>query len=206
MRSPARTIRLVILLLTAAGCSASSGPGDDDTRPTEQLNFLRPRPNAPPLVTNTVSFLAVRGENSEVAIEYQPAPGEDSGEDFLRFRVRDRSLLARPDGTPFAEGESVQITITVIDPQRLIVQFEPSGLRFSPADPAELKFDFSNTDDDLDYDGDVDRVDDALEQRLSIWRQEATGQPWVRIGSLVAEGLEEVEGELVSFTNYVIAY
>jgi hypothetical protein len=200
-----RRIRCTLALLAvAAACSDGSAP--DDVREPDDLNFLRMAEDAPPLVTNTVTFTATRGEDSEVAIEYQPLPGQDSGEDFLRFRVRDDALLARPDGTPFADGESVVITITIVDPERLVVRFEPSGLRFSPSEPAELKLDYSWTDDDVDGDGDVDARDESLERELSLWRQEAAGLPWERIGSLVIEGLEEVDAELVGFTNYVIAY
>ena len=105
------------------------------------------------------------------------------GDEYLRLRVDDEALLAYPDGTPFAEGDSVLITVRVVDPARLLFEFEPAGLTFSPRRPAELKIRYDKADDDLDEDGDVDLEDDDLELTLAIWRQESDGDPFVRLGS-----------------------
>jgi hypothetical protein len=58
----------------------------------------------------------VRGEDSKVFMYYAPRPGDDDSTEFLRFRVRDRSLFERPDGSPIAVGDSILITIVVVDP------------------------------------------------------------------------------------------
>jgi hypothetical protein len=116
------------------------------------------------------------------------------------------SLRARPDGTPFAEGDSILITIRVVDPAQMLFELEPSGLTFSPDVPAELKIHYDQTGGDLDDDGDVDVDDDAIESTMAIWRQESPGDPFVRVGTAVVEDLEEAEAELQGFSRYALAY
>ena len=43
---------------------------------------------------------------------------------------------------------------------------------------------------------------------FAIWKQEFTGQPWVRLSSRVevSGDLEEIEAQILSFTNHAIAY
>jgi hypothetical protein len=116
------------------------------------------------------------------------------------------SLLSYPDGTPFAVDDSVLITVRVVDPAQLLFELEPTGLRFNPQEPAELKIHYDHADDDLDDDGDVDSEDDEIERTLAIWRQESPGDPFVRLGSLLIEDLEEIEAELEGFSRYALAY
>jgi hypothetical protein len=187
----------------ALACSDSSGP--DGTKPPSELTVLRLAPTSPPLFNPEVSFWAVRGQDRETRIFFQNAEG-GAGEEYLRLRVDAPTLLSYPDGTPFALDDSVQITVRVVDPTQLLFELEPSGLRFNPADPAELKIHYDQADDDLDEDGDVDVEDENLERTLSIWRQESPGDPFVRLGSLVVEDLEEVEAELEGFSRYALAY
>jgi hypothetical protein len=52
----------------------------------------------------------------------------------------------------------------------------------------------------------VDAEDDALELTLSIWRQESPGDPFVKLGSLLVDDLEEIEAELEGFSRYALAY
>ena len=111
-----------------------------------------------------------------------------------------------PDGTPFAEDDSVLITVRVVDPARLLFEFEPAGLTFNPARPAELKIHYDHADDDLDEDGDVDLDDEALELTIAIWRQGNDGDPFERLGSLLIDDLEEIEAELQGFSRYALAY
>jgi hypothetical protein len=191
---------------TAAGCSDSEGPEDnDDTRPPAELTVLRLGAASPPLFNPEESFWAVRGENREGRIFFQNDQG-GPGEEYLRLRIDAGSLLSRPDGTPFAEDDSVLISIRVVDPAQLLFELEPSGLRFSPDEKAELRIRYNHADDDLDDDGDVDDDDDTLELTLSIWRQEAPGDPFVRLGSILVDDLEEAEAELDGFSRYALAY
>ena len=193
--------------LTAAlvlGCSDSSGP-DDNTKPPSELTILHLGDTSPPLFNPEESFWAVRGEDREVRIFFQDDVG-GAGEEYLRLRIDAPSLLAYPDGTPFAIDDSVLVTVRVVDPAQLLFELEPSGLRFSPLAPAELKIHYDQADDDLDDDGDVDVEDEALELTLSIWRQESPGDPFVRLGSLLVDDIEEIEAELEGFSRYALAY
>jgi hypothetical protein len=200
-----QTLRLAFAGLALA-CSDSTDPGGDGiTKPPADLNILRLAATSPPLFNPETTFYAVRGEDREVRISFQDAGG-DEGEEYLRLRVRDEALLSYPDGTDFVEGDSVLITVRVVDPTRLLFEFEPAGLTFSPAEPAELKIHYNQADDDLDEDGDVDLEDEALELDLAIWRQEAEGDPFVRLGSLVSIDLEEIDAELSGFSRYALAY
>lgn len=202
--------RLMILpLALALACSDSGGPDDDEngTRPPADLTILRLRGDSPPLFNPETSFWAVRGEGREgrIFFEDDESVGQP-GEEYLELEVDAEALLAYPDGTPFAEADSVLITVRVVDPARLLFEFEPAGLTFSPERPAELKIHYSHADDDLDEDGDVDLDDEALELTIAIWRQEEPGDPFVRLGSLLFEDLEEIDAELEGFSRYALAY
>ena len=202
-RTTRRLLGALVLALVA-GCGDSTGTGEQTT--ADELQFLRLEASAPPLVTTTATLLATKGQDEELRLFHRPRPGEVDSTEFLRFRVREESLLRRPDGSLIADGESVLITVTVIDLANLVVQFEPSGLRFNANEPAELKFKFNETDDDLDEDGDVDDEDLSRETQLAIWRQEFAGAPWVRLSSLVEVELDEISADIIGFTNYAIAY
>lgn len=197
-------ISVTALLFVAAGCGDGSGP--PNSRPDAELKFLRFKATAPPLVTTSVQFWAKKGEDREVSLFHRPSPGKSDSTRFLRFRVRRGSLDRLPGGAVIATGDSVLISITVIDPTRALVRFEPSGLRFAAGDPARLKFEFKETDDDLDGDGDDDANDAALRAQIRIWRQEQAGQPWVLLNSLLFTDLHEIEADIVTFTNYAVAF
>jgi hypothetical protein len=104
------------------------------------------------------------------------------------------------------DGDSVLITVRVVDPDRLLFEFEPAGLTFSPERPAELKIHYNHADDDLDEDGDVDLEDEDLELTISVWRQENAGDPFERLFSLLLDDLEEIDAELEGFSRYALAY
>jgi hypothetical protein len=52
----------------------------------------------------------------------------------------------------------------------------------------------------------VNQQDTALKQRIKIWRQESSTQPWVRTSSLVNVPGQECELDLTGFTRYAVAY
>jgi hypothetical protein len=196
---------LVAIPLLLLACSDSSGPGDGGTKPPGELNIVRLGEASPPLFNPVATFYAKRGEDREVRVFFQDEVG-GAGEEYLRLRVDAPSLQTRPDGTPFVIGDSILITVVVVDPARLLFALEPSGLSFNPDVPAELKIHYDHADDDLDEDGDVDENDHAIEVELAIWRQELPGDPFVRLGSVLVEDLEEVEVELQGFSRYALAY
>jgi hypothetical protein len=202
MRTPAA--RAAALALALAACDGGS---PTLPRPVDQaeLTFVRFALGAVPLQAASVSFWAVRGRDREAVIRYVPAPGEEEGEEFLAFKVPGGSLLRRPDGGPFAAGDSVLITVRVVDPALFLFEFQPSGLRFDPRSPARLEVSYREADRDYDGDGDEDGEDDDFERELSFWRQERPGEPWFRISTLRIEDLEEVEADITGFTRYAVA-
>jgi hypothetical protein len=170
------------------------------------VNMLQASMDAPAIANPVVSFWAVKGESREANMYYRSRPGRTDSVEFVRFRVSQQALLTRPTGEPIAEGDSVQITITLIDPARLIVRFEPSGLRFDPAHPADLKFSFLETDDDLDDDGSVDGDDALIRTLLTVWRRESASAPWLRQTSVLTNATDEIETDVLGFTDYIIAW
>lgn len=204
-----RAFRWCTVLATAimvVACSSDVPVGPEPV-PQAQLNFLRPGPGAV-LRTDSVRFWAVRGQDREVEMFYRPNAGRSDSVRFLKFRLRNESLLRRPNGTPFAAGDSVLITIRIIDFSKLITEFSPSGLVFSDLRPAELRLDFENCDDDYNRDGVVNATDTNLIPSFAIWKQEAVGQPWFKLTSAVevSGNLREVKADITSFTNHAVAF
>ncbi len=195
-------------LITACSSDTPTTPGiNPDPVPQAQLTFLRPVAGAA-LQSDSVSFWAVRGQDRDVAMFYRPTAGSSDSVRFLRFRVRGESLLRRPGGAAFASGDSVRITIRILDLSRLITEFSPSGLVFSEQRPAELRLDFGNCDRDYNRDGATNATDTSLIPTFAIWKQEAVGQPWFKLTSAVevSGNLSEVKADITSFTNHAIAF
>jgi hypothetical protein len=189
-------------LFLAAGCS-----GDPTgTTPTGQLHFLRAAATAPPLANAADSFWAKKGVDRRIGIYFRPAAGASDSSQLLEFRVPAQALSRKPNGDPIAMGDSVHIFVTVVDPSKFIVAFEPSGLQFSTTSPADLTMDFAEADADLNDDGVVDATDDLLKTQLHLWRQEQAGQPWTLLSTVVDASLEEAETQIFGFTNYALAY
>jgi len=147
-----------------------------------------------------VSFYAKKGSDREIRVRFT------NGDDYLRFRVFVNSLLQRPDGSLFAVGDSVLITITITDPTKLAADFQPAGLKFSPSDPARLQFEFGEADKDLNGDGVVNATDTSLIPQISTWRQETAGSEWLKVNSLVEIEINEVQADIFGFTGYALAY
>ena len=205
--SPMRTRFLLLLAPLAAllACSDSSGTNGDNSKPPAELTIVGLSPDAPPLYNSEASFYAVKGRNAEARIFFQDEQG-GPGEEYLRLGVDGPSLQARPDGSPIAEGDSVLITIRVVDPAKMLFEMEPSGLTFSADKPAELKIRYEEAQGDLNDDGSVDGEDDNIENTMAIWRQETPSDPFVRVGTAVVKDLEEAEAELTGFSRYALAY
>jgi len=195
----------IALSLGAVACGDGTSPAPV-SRTADQLHFIRPAPTAATLPDTAVSFWAKRGEDRELRLYYNAQSGSGTGEEFMRFTVPAAALAQRPDGSAIAVGDSVLISVRVIDPSRLIVDFQPSGLKFSTGSPARLRFELGETDSDLNGDGVVDSTDDSLKVLLSFWRQEAPGQPWLKVSSAVFTDLNEVEADVFGFSGYALAY
>lgn len=199
------SFRLAAALVAAAllACADNTGPGG---RPDAQLHIVRQDTLAPPLVARQGSFWAKVGDGRELHLNYQGATPADTGEEFLRFEVPGDGLLRKPDGTAFQAGDSILITVTVVDSARFIFQFEPSGLVFNPDHPARLKIHYFDANHDFDDDGDVDAADSSIEHVLDIWRRESLAAPWFRIGSVKFEELDELDANILSFSEYAVAW
>ena len=193
-------------LLALAGCNATSDSTAPEQRATSDLRLLTLSLDAPPLVTTTKSFYAVRGRDAAIDLWYRPRLGQRDSTKFLEFRIGGASLDRRPDGSAIAPGDSVLITLTITDPTHFIVEFQPSGLTFSASAQPTLKISFAACGDDLNYDGVVDATDAAMQSSLSVWRQEAPFQPWYKVPTTVASSVKEVNAQLGGFSGYAIMY
>ena len=197
--------RAVMALLACVVAACTSGTGTDTGSTTDPI-FLRTSSDAPSLTATTVRFYAVRGQDREVRLYYHSRAGHADSTEFLRFRVTNQSLLTRPDGSTIANGDSLQITFTVADAARMIIDFQPSGLRFADGRPARLKLKFAEASHDFNGDGVVDARDAALVAQFAIWKREAVGLPWLKLTSLRSADLEEIEADVTGFTQYAVAY
>lgn len=203
-------LRTLALLLAAAlplvSCNDSTAPNNSDTRDPNDLRLLTTPYGTPPLAKTQVSFYAVQGRAGGVDIWYHARPGRTDSTTFLQFRVGPASLATRPDGSAIAPGDSVLITVTVTDQSHFLVDFQPSGLKFSAGDQPTLKISFAACGEDLNYDGVVDSRDQQIMTALSFWRQEAPFQPWSKVASTVVQTTKDVNAQLGGFTGYAIEF
>lgn len=192
-----------LALMTMAGCDETTEPAGDVIVPTEELVFIRFSESVSLPVRDT-SFVVHYGQDARLELFTAPEAGGDSGSRFFEFRVPSGSLLRHPDGSAFGPGDSVVIQLT-IPGGAFAFYFEPSGLVFNPEEPAELEIDYGEANPDLDDDGDVDEMDAEFEAELAIWRQELPGDPWLRLGSVQFEDLDEIEADITGFSGFALA-
>lgn len=191
---PLRAARLGLVALLAAACSDSTAPAGG--RPPSELTFLQLKVTAPPLLANSITFAACEGQQAEGQLFFDDGRGRE-GEEFARLKLDSHSLLAHPDGTPFAPGECIDITMSK-DPTSsdVMVQLEPTGLKFDANHPAELR---------LDY-GEVEDVDPIVLGKVGVWRQEHPGDPFELIGSAIQTDILKFRANLAGFSRYALAY
>jgi hypothetical protein len=187
----------------ALACTTSDGP--PTPVPPSQLHFVLQDTTAPQLLSDSASFYAKVGEDRRVELFYRGQSG-DTGEAFLQFEVRGNSLLKHPDGTSFLPGDSILISVVVIDPTRFDFTFSPAGLQFDPGDPARLRIEYNHSNHDFNGDGHEDAEDDHAKTMLSIWRREPPDTLWTNIGAANSEDFEEIETDILSFSHYAVAW
>ena len=198
--------RLALLAATTAISACSDSTGSKLKRNESDLGFLRTAQGAPPLVKTTDTFWAVRGEERELRLVHRPRAGIADSTDFMRLRVRAGSLVSLPGGLPLAVGDSLLITVNVVDAGRVMVELQPAGLQFAPGEPAELVMFYREADKDYDNDGSVDADDEAIEKRLRIWRQGKAGEQWLEIGGSLSLDSDALTADLNGFSRYAVAY
>lgn len=187
--------RLALLALLPAVLGACEDPAGNRRVPGEDLVFLRPSADAPPLAVDQISFVAVAGQDHDIRIDYE------NGEECLRFRLDDDALTRRPNGTRMDEGDTITITIRVVDEGYFNFEFQPAGLRF--AEPAELRVNYQFAHPDFNGDGEVDDDDEDFE--FGWWRQEMPGQRWENIASARVHDATEIRADIDGFTRYALA-
>lgn len=182
----------------------SAGSGRSDT--AGDPHFLTADPAAPTIANPVIAFWAKSGVDQSVRMVYHARPGHNDSTAFLVFRVRAKSLVSDANGTPLAAGDSVLITLTLADPVNLAVDFQPSGLRFSPSHPASLKVEYGDVMHDYNGDGVIDSTDVAISRTFRIWRRESLFDPWSPLPSVVQTELDEVSADIAGFTGYALAF
>lgn len=195
---------LAVFALAVSACGDGTGP---EGVPESELRFVKQDPLAPPLYAVQDTFWAKVGDGRDLRLYYQGATPTELGDELLRFEVPGDGLYRKPDGTAFVAGEEILITITVVDPQRFIFKFEPTGLRFNPDNPARLRIRYGNADHDFDEDGVEDSEDAEIESRLlDVWRQPAPGALWLKLGAVKFEEADELDTKIFTFSNYSVAW
>ena len=194
-----------VALALAVACS-DSGPNLPPPVPNSQLHIVLQDTAAPPLVSDSAAFYAVLGQDREVRMFYQGASPSDTGEEFLRFKVPGDGLLRRPDGTLFQMGDSILISVKVVDATKFLFDFQPTGLRFNPHSPAELTFEYTHGDHDYNEDGVVDAADSTIQTQLDVWQRQPSDTFWTRTQALNYESYEELEAKILHFTEHAIAW
>jgi len=199
-----RSLRMLTVLLgLGLACSDAGGPVEV---PGTELHFVQQDPAAPPLFAASDSFWAKVGDGRELTLHYQGATPAERGEEFLRLEVPGDALFRWPDGSLFQPGDSVLITVTVVDPAEFVFQFEPSGLAFRSEHPARLKIEYHHGDHDFDRDGDEDAADSEIEQQLDLWHQAQPGGSWRATSAVQFSELDELDANILGFSQYAVAW
>ena len=192
-----------LVAVAVVSCQDNTGPAGI---PDAQLHIIGQDTLAPPLVANRDSFWAKVGDGREIRLFYQGAQPSDSGDEFLRFEVPDDGLYRKPDGTLFQPGDSILITVTVVDASRFEFTFEPSGLVFDASHPARLRVRYFNCEKDFNGDGVIDAADAGIEGELDLWHRATPGALWVRVGGVQFELLDEIDANIRTFSQYALAW
>ena len=199
------TLALVVVVAIALACSDTGGPASGS--PRAQVNFVLQDSTYKPLLAARDSFWAKVGVDRQLRLFYEGTTPADTGEEFLRLELAGDALFRKPDGTAFGPGDSIRITVTVVDSKQFRFEFEPSGLQFSPDHPARLKVKYQYADHDFNGDGTINGADAQSEGELDLWRREPPDTLWFQVvGAVKFEDLDEIDANLFSFSQYAVAW
>jgi hypothetical protein len=199
-----RIVGLAVLL--GAACSNSSGPNNTPPVPTGQLHFVVQDSLSAPLYTDTASLLFTAGQSGDFRIYYKDTTSGGPGEEFVRFEVPGDGLFRKPGGSVFQPGDTVRISIRVVDAMKFVFDFQPSGLQFNPNDPARLKVEYLHADHDYNSDGVIDAADSTIQGQLDFWKNDPPSTLWFKQGGVNFESLEELDANILSFSQYAVAW
>src|SRR6266566_8448626 len=200
------------LALCIAGCRDEIGPSPTAVQPPlasvashTGVHILRQSRTAPRLNAYRASFWARRGAQTTLFLNYRPAPGQSSGDPFLRFRIPINGLVAGANGVPLDRGDSVHITLT-IDSLSFVVDFQPSGVAFSTSSPATLALWYENANPDLNGDGVVDSTDQMLEQQLTLSEEPTKVNGWFKVATKSDTTQKYVATDVHHFSQYAVSW
>jgi hypothetical protein len=200
-------IAAALLALTACDMIKTPGPsGPGNGLPSlihkngilgSLLSFLMPASNAPGLVTDTVKFYAVVGQDRHDSIYYHAASGQTDSTRFVYFDVPAGALVTDQYGDTLASGDSLQITMYLADSSHMTVGFQPSGLVFNSSNQPTLV---------MSYHWANPLTLPLLQALLGIWYQETPGGLWFPASSSVQIPAQTVTGRCPGFSVYASAY
>jgi hypothetical protein len=193
--------RLLLALATVAAIACATSTGVTVGVPASKLHFLTANASAPQIAELSVSFYGVNGQARSGTIYYHHDDDDESeGEDstpLVRLDLPAGALTTNPDGSPLAVGDSVLVTLSVLDTAHLQVDVEPAGLQFSSSTPAQLTMSY------LEADSSVSEQDTAA---LAIWQQSTPGGTWVPLPSNVIPSKKQVTAHVQRRSVYATAY
>ena len=195
---------VVPLLLAATSCDSLFSPEQATGVENNRLTVVRVDPDAPPLEQASVTFWLVRGQPTEVEIRYLLQDGYDGK--CLRLVIPAEAPLRHADGRMIAAGDSVQVTVRVIDPALFLFEIDPAGVQLNPAHPARLEIRYRWIAQDTDGDGLVNERDNALSNRFRLWAQDPESQLWSAVPSAARfSDIQEIHAPITTFTRYALA-
>lgn len=186
-------------LITGCGSDAVMTPTTQEGLLSSDPVFLRFSDKAAAAAPQQASFWAVKGESRSLVLRYG-----DSGQEFLRFTVGAAALSRRPDGSEFAAGDSVLISVAADPGGALAFRFSPSGLKFDDDQPAVLRMSYARANPDYNRDGAVNLFDSVAALQIGVWKQELPLLPWLKIPSLNLFG-DVVRADVHDFTGFGMA-
>lgn len=197
---------IIAWLALLAACSNGNGPNTPPPVPTSQLHIVVQDPVGPPLYSTAASFYAKVGDGRELRLYYKDTISGGTGDAFLRFEVPGDGLFRKPGGGAFQLGDSILISVRVLDPKKFVLDFQPSGLQFSPDHPARLKIEYRHSNHDFDGDGAITAVDTTIQSSLDVWRNDPPDTLWYKLGAVNFESLEELDANIFHFTVHAVAW
>lgn len=205
-------MRLQLLCLTlalTAACDTATGPRSPHTKTSGDTNTGAPlltpidTPYVPRMPGDT-TFWAAKGKNYDVILRFRSTSGTP-GDKILEFKLANNSLLARPDGSPIANGDSVLIEIRPDTTGKMAFTFYPSGLAFDSTAPAQLTMWCNHAAADLNGDGVVNSVDEQLWYEMAVWKRESPTDPWSKQSTTRSSDGFQLQTPVGGFTGFSVA-